>query len=56
MYYDILSIIQSVLFGDVEFELWQQSFLAIFTITIITLFFVFIWKVISGFFRSIFRF
>lgn len=56
MYYDILSVIQSVLFGEAELELWQQSFLAIFTIAVITMFFAFIWKIVSGFFRSMFRF
>lgn len=56
MYYDILNLIQSVLFGEAQLEAWQQSFLAIFTITVITLFIAFIWKIVSGFFRSIFRF
>lgn len=55
MYYTILELLQDWLFGSAELVLWQESFLAILTITVITMFAVFLWNVVSGFISRIFR-
>lgn len=39
MYYEILNTLQTAIFGEVQLEAWQQSFLAIASILIITIFF-----------------
>ena len=55
MYQTILDALTSWLFGAVALEPWQNSFLAISTIVIITFFTVAIFRVFFSFFKSLLR-
>lgn len=55
MYYEILNTLQTAIFGEVQLEAWQQSFLAIASISIITIFFIALAKLIFGAFRMVFK-